>query len=99
MDFGTLEPRDLSCLSLWGQYRGGRDVGETVLPPERKRYRRGVVPRDVSSVLLMDVIFGVTLRVSGFGGCGFSSLGCLLDILGHMIHPLWYLDEWEGSEA
>ena len=56
---------------------------------------RGVV----GYILLMDVSFGVTMRISGFGGGDSQTLGDILDILGQMIRPFWYLADWEVPEA
>ena len=36
----------------------------------RKRYLKGSVPRNVGSVLLRDVVFGVIIRNYNFGGRG-----------------------------
>ena len=54
-------------LSPWYQSQGGRAVVKTVLPPMIRIALSGSVPRDVGSVLLRYVGFGVTVWNSYFG--------------------------------
>ena len=58
----------MSCLALWGQAQGGIYVVKTPAPPVRRISRRESVSRDIRSVLLRGVGFGVTARSSDFRG-------------------------------
>ena len=56
------------CLYLWDNSLGGRAVFQTVLLPVSKSSINISVPRNVGSIMLMNVGFGVTGRYSDFGG-------------------------------
>ena len=97
-DFGISELRDMIFLSPWYKAQGGRAVGKTVLPPVRKRYLRGGMPRYIGSVLIRYLWFGVTVWKSNIGGRGgFSYLGGPLSV---EVHPLLsLLANQEGPKA
>ena len=61
MDVVNWELRDVSCLSPWDNYQGGRAFLKQYLPPAEKSVLGGSVPVDVGFVMLKYVGFiGVT---------------------------------------
>ena len=58
----------MSCLSPWHQAQGERSVGKTAPPPMIKISLRGSVTRNVGSIPLRDVGFGITFHNPDFGG-------------------------------